>query len=198
VPLLDQAALIACMAYVDLNPIRAKICDRPERSEHTAARVRIRARQGFAAALKLREAGDEPKARDTAQKCGLRPTARSMEDGLWLAPLSACVAGGPGGEGVPRTSRLSGEEYLTLLDATGRVLRRGKRGAIPKELAPILARLDIELDAWLATMQGWREFLGRVVGAAASRAAAATTYGLRWLQNRCALFRAAPGETTAA
>jgi hypothetical protein len=33
--LLDEAEVIACMAYVDLNPMRAKIADTPETSEYT-------------------------------------------------------------------------------------------------------------------------------------------------------------------
>ncbi len=41
--LLDEAALVAAMAYVDLNPVRAGIADKPETSEFTSIRARLQA-----------------------------------------------------------------------------------------------------------------------------------------------------------
>ena len=41
--LLDEKALAACMAYVDLNPVRAGMADSPETSDHTSIQLRIAA-----------------------------------------------------------------------------------------------------------------------------------------------------------
>jgi hypothetical protein len=40
--LLDEKALAACLAYVDLNPVRAGLADRPETSDYTSMQRRIR------------------------------------------------------------------------------------------------------------------------------------------------------------
>jgi len=44
--LLDEAALVSCMVYVDLNPIRAKLCNSLERSDFTSIQKRLRAFAG--------------------------------------------------------------------------------------------------------------------------------------------------------
>ena len=46
--LLDEAAVLACMTYVDYfllkgSPIRAQLADTPEQSDHTSIQLRIRA-----------------------------------------------------------------------------------------------------------------------------------------------------------
>ncbi|MFW5882647.1 MAG: hypothetical protein ACOCVS_03340, partial [Planctomycetota bacterium] len=37
------------------------------------------------------------------------------------------------------------DDYLELVDQTGRIIASGKRGAIPPHLAPILQRLQIDV-----------------------------------------------------
>jgi len=175
VPLLDQAALIACMAYVDLNPVRAKVVDRPERDKHTSFSHRTRARQRHRVAERLRQRQSKPVM-----------TARSIphpEHGLWLTTLSGCTVGE-----ILGNKRLTVDDYLTLVDATGRIIRAGKRGAIPHELAPILTRLDLQVDDWIATMTSHRQMNGSGVGRAEARIREAVRRGVRWIQRRSLLF----------
>ena len=47
--LLDEGALLACMVYVDLNPVRAGICETPEASDFTSLQQRLQEYQGKAA-----------------------------------------------------------------------------------------------------------------------------------------------------
>ncbi|MFM8476646.1 MAG: transposase [Planctomycetaceae bacterium] len=152
-PLLDESAIAACMAYVDLNPIRAAVAQTPETSEFTSLHDRIADRQ--AAAADCSTAAHSTAAQETQTEHGPRAG--------WLAPIALEPP-----QKAPRdrhtTRRLSNrgclflslDQYLQLIDWTGRQLRLDKPGQIPMHLEPILTRLDCSLETWLDLVKNFR------------------------------------------
>ncbi|MBB3170196.1 transposase [Simiduia aestuariiviva] len=134
--LLDEKALAACMAYVDLNPIRAKMAKTPEQSDYTSAKQRT---------TKAKRA-HSPNHHQQQPK-SLRPFVGN--------PRQDMPAGLP--------FRLT--DYLELLDWTGKQIRANKRGAIDAELPPILERLNIDQKHWIySATQFESRFKGLVGG----------------------------------
>jgi len=117
--LLDDAALAACMAYVDLNPIRAAIATSPETSAHTSIKQRIKK-------AKTAHTPNHP----NQQVASLMP-----------------FAGNPR-QGMPKGLPFQLTEYIELVDWTGRQVRADKPGAIDDARPPVLARLNIETKHW--------------------------------------------------
>jgi hypothetical protein len=73
------------------------------------------------------------------------------------------------------------EQYLSLLDWTGRQARMDKRGQIPTELASILERLQLSSETWVATVVNSGRWFHRAVGRVDSLAAEAARRGRQWL-----------------
>ncbi len=180
--LLDQAAVIACMAYVDLNPIRAKQATTPESSRMTSVSDRVDARQvsRIAAGVQART------------PTNVEPTPSvavpGPQDGLWIAPIERCAPGSDAAQALAPCP-ISLDTYLELVDQTGRIVRSGKRGAIPAELAPILARLEIDAEHWIDAMMNRGRFLGSAIGSAVARAGEAARRGVKWVVDRLRLHR---------
>ena len=95
--------------------------------------------------------------------------------GLWIAPIARATSS----RYTP--PQLTLDDYLTLVDETGRIVRSGKRGAIPAHLAPILDRLNLDLDAWMDLMRNAGSFCGGAFGHLAARAREALRRGTKWI-----------------
>ncbi|HVJ81802.1 MAG TPA: hypothetical protein VNC50_12115, partial [Planctomycetia bacterium] len=156
VALLDDAAILACSAYVDLNPVRAGLAKTPETSRFTSARERIDGVKSVA------QEDFRPPAK-SRRRSTPRPARRCELPGAWLAALVAERPGRKPQAGTPWLS-LDLADYLKLLDWTGRRLRSDKRGVIPANLAPILARLEIRTDAWLDLVRRFGAIFKRSAG----------------------------------
>jgi len=132
--LLDEQAVLTAMAYVDLNPIRAKMADTPEESDYTSVAERI-------VGLREEQDGDDS-----------RPGDR--------APLMPFDATGRMATAIP----FAFDDYLELVDATGRVIREDKRGFIPGETPRLLDRLAIDPEQFIATAGRMLRQFGSAIG----------------------------------
>ena len=170
--LADESALLACMAYVDLNPIRAGLADTPEESDCTSAQDRIVSLQAEKERCEI-EANSKHQIQNTQDKSFQKNLTRAD----WLTPVESIRVGQE-----ERGWLLTLEEYLTILDETGRCMKQGKRGAIPSGLAPILIRMKLKEENWMQATQHFGNRFYRICGQFHRMAASAKKVGQRWFQ----------------
>jgi len=173
--LADEAAILVCGTYVDLNMIRAREAATPERSRHTSAYNRIQGLQQRLGREGAASITDAP--RPDGWLCEL-----SLQDGLSVEQRSAAESASHWRASDKGILSISLEKYLQLLDWTGRQIHANKRGAIPAHLAPILDRLGINRGLWLDAIASFDQWFGRVVGSATAVTEAARHTGRRWLR----------------
>jgi REP element-mobilizing transposase RayT len=160
--LLDEQAVLTAMAYVDLNPIRAKMAETPEASAYTSVAERI-------AELRRKQ--------DGGAESG--PEAR--------APLMPFDATGRMATAIP----FAFDDYLELIDATGRVIREDKRGFIPGHTPRLVEHLAIDPEQFIATAGRMLRQFGSAIGTPAhitDLCAARQTRYLRGMRAARALF----------
>jgi len=134
-----------CSVYVDLNPIRAGIAETPETSTFTSAYERIQTLAETATTVTdgapVSQVGTGEDGRVHGQRVGRATPSeagevRAPRDG-WLSPVE--LQGDGAAESRPAERRASNkgflplklDQYLELLDWTGRQTRPDKRGQIP-------------------------------------------------------------------
>ena len=182
VPLLDQGALIACMVYNDLNPIRAGMATTLEDSDHTSVQRRIHARQAHHQACLLIEQQHLGTLPPDEQATVRGQAADGPEQGLWIAPMARTRMSN-------HHPAIDLDDYLQLVERTGRLLVKGKRGAIPAECLPLFERLGLDAERWLAVMTGDRSFLGSAVGSLWHLVREAAQRGSQWIAETTAIHR---------
>ena len=208
--LLDEAAIAACMVYVDLNPIRAGLAETPELSDFTSIQERIRAWQKET--MTTASASGEA-AQDLPQGSFRRDKRMPEEVGELANPVSEHLAAmGYSLDGevasacwlcpIPSNSQRRGilqmtiAEYFDLVDRSGRMTRSDKRGAIDADLAPLLLRIGANPEAWGETISRFGSSFRLAAGLLPNLRRFADQLGRRWLKGvataRAAFASSAP------
>lgn len=120
--LLDESALFSCMAYVDLNPIRAGIAPDLFTSDFTSVQDRL-------------EQIDRQRVKRTA------PVPRQV-------PRLLAFSGSQGISDNTSILPCRLQDYLAAVDWTGRVIRNDKRGFIKQQTPALLNQLGLSEIQW--------------------------------------------------
>ncbi len=125
------------MVYVDLNPIRAGLCDTLEQSDYTSIR------QGIETLTET----TKPSPQSSSQ---ITPTFK----------LSAFICSSLKEKGIAFTLT----DYLELADWTGRIVWEDKRGYIKHIIPSILQKLQLDEQTWMDTVQGFSKGFYSFIG----------------------------------
>ena len=194
--LLDEAAVLACSLYVDLNPIRAAMAQSVEESRFTGAKARVDDLKESKIELQphlTSEHGKKAKLKPGSKPKRTRRWERSRGRRRcgWLTPIEISESADPTGPDPSHCGRRASLKgflnvpllrYLELLDWTGRQLRADKRGVIPANVAPILKRLGLDSRTWLRLVGQLGQLFKRAIGSRVSLGEEAKRRGQRWLQ----------------
>jgi len=158
--LLDEQAVIAALAYVDLNPIRAGMAVTPEESDFTSIQQRL---------------GREP---ERGEEGAESEAYRDGVETLPRAPLMPFDATGRTEWTIPYAF----DDYLALVDWLGRAVHPAKRGRIPPDRPKILARLGMDAEGLAQEASRLLQVFGSAVGAPASLTEARAKRQLAYLR----------------
>jgi len=191
--LLDDAAIVTGMVYVDLNPIRAGLAATPEDSDFTSIQECIRAWYNettrsvsvpsdaspntFPSSLSP-EISKSENAADASNPIPEAALTNSLSlpssCSSWLCPIHSDSQH----RGI---LQMTTAEYLDLVDKSGRILRPDKRGAIDPDLAPILLRIGANPKAWPDTISHFGSKFHLAAGLVSSLRNFADRISRRWL-----------------
>ncbi len=175
IAILDEEALLAVCAYIDLNPVAAGIASTPEQSEHTSVKARVEN-------VKQKGRIEDLQAAQRGSIAGMQASSK-LEDDLWLVPIEDRRNKDSLREGLLEGFTLG--NYLMLVEYTGRMFRDGK-ATITAEVSNILERIGSSYESWqsrMASLQKGRLF-GRFVASSRDRLReAAQKLGVHHLPN---------------
>lgn len=159
--LLDEKALVTCMAYVDLNPIRARVTDALETSDFTSIQERLIQQAKKAKNRSYRQ--HRLLTRRTSKHLVGKQSMRQAQ----LMPLENLV------DSIKPALPIDQQSYFDLLDATCRSLQltRSERNnyldsVVDKKF--LLDRVGIKIDAWLESVTSFHKFYGIAAGSESS------------------------------
>jgi len=178
----NQGAVLACMQYIDLNPIRAGVAELPETSAFTSGQDRIQAREAKVALERYRaerKRGEKSLKETPEQKEILRKLALMSQRDSWLSSIKYNEL-----ESEKPFLNMKLDDYLSLLDWTGRNIVAGKNGSIPTDMEPLLQRMELNIGNWIDTVGHFGSRFYHIAAPVKTLSMAASQLGRKWLKGK--------------